>query len=183
MVATALPPLHPNHPVSWVQPAPKLTDGSVSSYRLIADGGTGALETVMVTGDEVVWLPAASRAMAVSVCEPLLAVVVSQEIEYGAFASSAPLLTPSNRNWTPATPRLSDAVAVTVIVPETVAPEAGDVMLTVGGLVSGLGHVRPGMHGNWAEACGANQAPPAIRIAAKLRRQKFIMAIPLSNAM
>src|SRR5690349_3793412 len=122
MVSMALPPLHPNQPVSWFQPVPKLTDGSVSSYRLTADGGAGALETVIVTGAEVVRLPAASRATAVRVCEPLLAVVVSHEMEYGAAASSAPPLTPSSWNWTPATPRSSGAVAVTEIVPETVAP-------------------------------------------------------------
>jgi len=42
-------------------------------------------------------------------------------------------------NWTPATPTLSEALAVTLIVPETGAPLAGDVMLTVGGVVSGGG--------------------------------------------
>jgi hypothetical protein len=31
-------------------------------------------------------------------------------------------------HWTPPTPTLSEALAVTVIVPETVAPEAGDVI-------------------------------------------------------
>ena len=46
---------------------------------------------------------------------------------------------PSTKNWTPATPTLSEAEALTVVVPETVAPEAGDVMLTVGGVVSGGG--------------------------------------------
>ena len=50
--------------------------------------------------------------------------------------SSAPALTPSNWNCTPATPTLSEALAVTVIVPETVTPEAGEVMLTVGAVVS-----------------------------------------------
>jgi hypothetical protein len=34
---------------------------------------------------------------------------------------------------------LSEAEALTVVVPETVAPEAGEVMLTVGGVVSGGG--------------------------------------------
>jgi hypothetical protein len=46
---------------------------------------------------------------------------------------------PSTKNWTPVTPTLSEAEALTVVVPETVAPEAGDVMLTVGGVVSGGG--------------------------------------------
>ena len=53
--------------------------------------------------------------------------------------SSLPTAEPSTKNWTPATPTLSDAEALTVVVPETVAPEAGDVMLTVGGVVSGGG--------------------------------------------
>ena len=39
------------------------------------------LETVTVTPLEMVVLPAASRACAVSVCEPLLTAVVSQEME------------------------------------------------------------------------------------------------------
>ena len=49
--------------------------------------------------------------------------------------SSAPAL-PSSRNWTLTTPTLSEALAVTVMVPETVEPDEGDVMLTVGGEVS-----------------------------------------------
>src|SRR6266853_1200398 len=106
-----------------------LTAGGVVS-------GGGALDTVTVTGAEVVRLPAASRATAVMVCEPLLAVAVFQEIEYGALVSSAPKLAPSILNCTPATPTLSEALAVTLVAPETVAPEAGDVTLTVGGVVS-----------------------------------------------
>ena len=53
--------------------------------------------------------------------------------------SSAPRLSPSSLNWTPTTPTLSEALAVTVMVPETVEPDEGDVMLTVGGVVSGGG--------------------------------------------
>src|SRR5437879_2641872 len=99
-------------------------------------GGVVSLNTVTVTAAEVVRLPAASRATAVSVCEPLLAVVVFQDTEYGAAVSSAPRLAPSNRNCTPTTPTLSEALAVTLVVPPTVAPETGEVMLTVGGVVS-----------------------------------------------
>ena len=40
-------------------------------------------------------------------------------------------------NWTPATPTLSEASAVTRTEPETVAPSAGAVKLMVGGVVSG----------------------------------------------
>src|SRR2546426_441252 len=68
------------------------------------------------------------------VCEPLLAPVVFQGTEYGAAVSSAPALTPSNWNCTPTTPTLSEAITVT----ETLAPEAGEVMLTVGAVASKL---------------------------------------------
>jgi hypothetical protein len=101
--------------------------------------GGGALDTVTVTGAEVLELPAASRAIAVMVCEPLAAPVVFQETEYGALVSSAPKLMPSILNCTPTTPTLSEALAVKLVVPETVAPAAGDVTLTVGGVVSGGG--------------------------------------------
>ena len=43
---------------------------------------------------------------------------------------------PSSRNWTPATPTLSVALALTLTVPDTVAPAAGAVMATVGAVVS-----------------------------------------------
>src|SRR2546426_300032 len=92
--------------------------------------------TVTVTGVAVVVLPAASRATAVSVWEALLAVVVSHAIEYGAAVPSTPTFAPSRRNWTPTTPTLSDALALTVVMPLTVAPPAGAVTLTVGAVVS-----------------------------------------------
>src|SRR6266516_3901142 len=101
--------------------------------------GGGALDTVTVTGAEVVRLPAASRATALIVCEPLLAVAVFQETEYGALVSSAPKFAPSILNCTPATPTLSEALAVTVTVADTVCPLLGEVMLTAGGVVSGGG--------------------------------------------
>src|SRR5882672_308187 len=141
----ALPPLHDLlasdvHPPLGVS----TTDGSVSSKRApdpAGGGGGGALlATVTVTGAEVVWLPAASRAMAVMVCDPSVAVAVFHETEYGGVVASALPLTPlSKRNCTPTTPTLSAASAVTLIVSWTVAPEAGDVMLTVGGVVSAGG--------------------------------------------
>src|SRR5436190_21805537 len=62
--------------------------------------------------------------------------VVSHETAYGAVVSSAPSVAPSRPNCTPATPTLSEALAVTLIVPFTGAPLAGAVMLTVGGVVS-----------------------------------------------
>src|SRR2546426_557345 len=100
-------------------------------------GGGGALfETVTVTPDDVLVFPAASRATAVSVCDPSGTAAVFQLMEYGEAVSWAPRFVPSSLNCTPATALLSLAVAVTVIVPETVAPEAGLVIATVGGLVS-----------------------------------------------
>src|SRR5437899_6851383 len=107
--------------------------GALSSKRVTVPL---PFETVTVTAADVPVLPAASRATAVRVWEPLLVVVVSHEIEYGAVATSAPRFWPSSLNCTPTTPTLSEAVAETVVVPETVEPERGEVMLTVGGVVS-----------------------------------------------
>ena len=44
---------------------------------------------------------------------------------------------PSNLNWTPKTPMLSDAVAETVVVPVTVVFAEGAVREMVGDVVSG----------------------------------------------
>src|SRR5262249_53585095 len=101
--------------------------------------GAGPFDTITVTAAEVVRLPAGSRAPAVGGGGPLREVVVSTEIEYGAVVSSAPSGAPSPKNCTPATPTLSAAVAVTEIAPDTVVPFAGEVMLAVGGVVSGGG--------------------------------------------
>ncbi len=60
----------------------------------------------------------------------------SQETLNGADGTSAPRSPPSSLNWTPATPTSSVAVAVTVTVPETVAPVEGDVIDTTGGVES-----------------------------------------------
>ena len=60
---------------------------------------------------------------------------------YGAAVKAVPKLAPSNWNCTLATPTLSDALAVTETAPETVAPFAGPVTDTVGGVVSGGGVV------------------------------------------
>src|SRR5262249_19210657 len=94
--------------------------------------------TVTLTEVAVAVLPAASRATAVSVCVPLATVVVVQLTEYGDDVSSAPRLAPSSLNCTPATATLSEALAETVIVPDTVAPLAGAVRETVGAVVSAV---------------------------------------------
>src|SRR6266850_379735 len=98
--------------------------------------------TVTVTPVEDFVLPAASRATAVSVWVPVDVAEVSQVIAYGDVASSAPRFTPSSLNCTPTTPRLSLALADTVVAPETVAPFAGAVIATDGAVVSGEGGVR-----------------------------------------
>ena len=83
-----------------------------------------------LTGPEVERMPSESRATAVRVCHPSAAVVVAQVTEYGAVVVSAPRLTPSSWNCTPATPNGEPAFAVTVTVPPTRTPEGGEVMVT-----------------------------------------------------
>ncbi len=107
--------------------------------------------TVTVTVVEVLVLPLASRATAVSAWLPLATPLVVQACVYGEAVSSAPRFVPSSLNWTPATPTLSVAVAFTSIVPLTVAPFAGDEMATVGAVVSAV---------TTAEACG--EAAPTL---------------------
>src|SRR4030095_9714389 len=82
------------------------------------------LETVTLI-TSVVWLPAASRATALSTWGPFVVADVCHEVEEGGAGSSAPSGAPSRRNWTPATKTLSEALAVTSMVPETVAPVVG----------------------------------------------------------
>src|SRR2546422_4803396 len=77
-----------------------------------------ALLTVTLTAAEVVRLPAPSRATAVRVWLPLVAVVVFQETAYGTAETSAIRVTPSSMNCTPTTPTLSEAVAEKLVVPE-----------------------------------------------------------------
>src|SRR5207253_890523 len=62
---------------------------------------------------------------------------VFQDAEYGDAVSSVPSGVPSSLNCTPTTPTLSLALAVTVVVLETVAPPAGAVIETCGGTISG----------------------------------------------
>src|SRR5439155_14015801 len=94
--------------------------------------------TVTTTAADVVKLPAASRATAVSVWLPLAEAVVIQVSAYGALVISVPRLAPSSLNCTPATRTLSDALALTVTAPVSVEPPAGAVIATVGGVVSTL---------------------------------------------
>jgi hypothetical protein len=114
----------------------------------------GVLLTVTVTAALVAEFPAASLATARSVCEPLLTVVVFHEYVYGATVSRLPRFAPSSWHCTLATPTLSEALAETVVVPDTVAPLVGAVSDTVGGVVS------PPLGGGF-EPAPANPAHPA----------------------
>src|SRR5207248_2814747 len=103
----------------------------------ITGGPVAMFDTVIATEVEVVWLPAASRARAASVCAPLAALVEFHAIVYGAVVTSAPTAAPSSRNCTPATATLSLADADTATAdPLTVAPSAGAVIDTVGAVRS-----------------------------------------------
>ena len=93
---------------------------------------------VTVTAEELAVLPVASRATAVSACEPLTTDSVLKVTLYGALVSSGPRFAPSSLNCTPDTPTLSAALADTVNEPDTVAPLAGAVRETVGAVVSGV---------------------------------------------
>src|SRR5262245_36148375 len=95
-------------------------------------------DTVTATLAAVAMFPAPSRARADSVWGPLGAPDVFQLKVYvdPGPVTSAPRFAPSSRNCTPATPTLSDAEAVMVTVPFTVAPVAGTVTATEGAIVS-----------------------------------------------
>src|SRR5439155_24167118 len=92
----------------------------------------------MLTADEVVIFPAASRATAVMLWAPLVTLVVFHIRSYGAVVSSAPTALPSTLNCTPETATLSEAFAASVIPPEYVAPAEGLVIETLGAVVSAV---------------------------------------------
>src|SRR5712671_3109764 len=106
-------------------------------------GGVTSLLTWTDTGAEVVELPAPSRATAASACTPLATPIVLQLTLYGLAVSSAPIVVvPSSTNRTPTTAMLSAAVAVSeTAAPATIAPLAGAVIDTVGGVPSRLATV------------------------------------------
>ena len=81
---------------------------------------------------------AASYALTINVCEPLVAVVLFHEkLNEGAVALA--YSAPSAYNSTLVTPTLSEAAPDTgTAVPETVAPGRGELIFTVGGMVSEL---------------------------------------------
>ena len=126
------------------------TGTSIACRTIVPDGG-GVVEfdTVTLTGTDVFVLPAASLATAVSTWAPFDTVVVFHGAEYGVLVSSAPTFTPSSLNCTPTTPTLSELVAESVVVPETVEPSAGDEIATSGSVVSGGGGDTTGLAGSF----------------------------------
>src|SRR5688572_1970168 len=111
---------------------------SVFSMRVaVANAGGAAFATVTVTGADVLLLPVASRAIAVSVCCPSATSDVFQLTPKGEIVSGDPSGPPSTKKVTAATPVSSEALALTGTVPDTVAPPVGDVIVTAGALVSG----------------------------------------------
>jgi hypothetical protein len=64
----------------------------------VGGGVLFALFTVTVIVALIPVWPALSWAAARSVCDPLLALVLSQEYEYGAVVTTLPTLAPSNSN-------------------------------------------------------------------------------------
>ena len=111
---------------------------SVLIFNCEADGNGGGtmLAIVILTTADTPILLDVSLATAVRVWLPLAICVVSGAIEYGGVVSSIPRLVPSNLNWTPATPTLSEATAATDIMPLTVVLFIGTVNDITGSCVS-----------------------------------------------
>ena len=132
--------------------------------------GVDSVPLEMVTRDsDDVWFPAASRAIAERVWDPSVEEVVFQVMLYGLEVSSLVKAIPSRRNWTPVTPRLSEAVASRETEPEIVKPEVGEVRETEGGVVSegvavgvGVG-VDKGTGVGVGVGVGAGNTPPTER--------------------
>jgi hypothetical protein len=94
------------------------------------------LETVTDTAAAVAVFPDVSVATAEILCVPLATDEEFHESEYGDAVTAEPVFVPSTVNRTLATATLSDAFAESVTVPDTVAPLAGAVIDTVGGVLS-----------------------------------------------
>jgi len=104
-----------------------LPEGEANNVQFPA---VAPLLTVMLTGELVAETPARSMVFAVSVCAPFESEAVfklyDQLVVPDAF-EYAPL---STESCTELTATVSEAVPVTLTVPETVAPFAGDVIET-----------------------------------------------------
>src|SRR6185437_16017836 len=114
-------------------PAPRALARASMTKQVI--GGAGFC-TVTVTCWQDLTLPLVSVACADTTCVPELTAVVSQLMAYGDEVTGLPTFWPSTRNCTEATATLSEALAASGVVAETVSFWVGLVMLTVGGVVS-----------------------------------------------
>src|SRR5205085_1436783 len=112
------------------------TQSPLCGVVIVTVGALPPPPIVTVTAADVVALAAASLATAVSEWLPAMAVPLPHVSVYGAVVTGAPRFAPFSLNCTLATPTLSLAVAVTVVVPLTVEPVAGAVIATAGGVVS-----------------------------------------------
>lgn len=109
-------------------------------------GGVTGLVRVMLTGVDVERFPAMSLATASIWYVPVGREEASQVMEYGGVVSSLPRLALFSLNWTPWIPDVvwpgivgSEAEAETVIDEGLMVPPVpGEVMETVGGVVSGV---------------------------------------------
>ena len=109
-----------------------LTVAPSAGLVTVTVGALSILSTVTLTLSLAVWL-AVSVAVAVRVCDPSLAVVVSQLVDQPSLPSvSVAKSVPSRKNSTWVTPLSSVASAVTETVPLTLAPPRGAVRLTLG---------------------------------------------------
>src|SRR6266566_1314689 len=115
---------------------PRMVAPFAGELRLILVGGA-LFETVTVWPLEVVLFPTVSKATAVIACWPSATEAEFQLMLQGALVA-VPTLFPSTRKLTWSTAVLSLAFALRTIEPLTVAPSAGAVIETVGGVVSSV---------------------------------------------
>src|SRR5207249_7296875 len=95
------------------------------------------LFTVTAVDELVPVLPAASFAVAVNVCVPLAIVPEFHEMVKGGV-TLLPTWTLSTYRYTTFTPTLSEVLTCTPIVPASVAPLEGEIILIVGAVTSPL---------------------------------------------
>src|SRR5579863_3271631 len=114
--------------------APSTGEVMATTGGVVSAVCNAALFTDTVTEADPMLL-AASKALTVMVCDPLALLALFHEKEKGeevAVATAAP----STSSSILVTPTLSEADPCTETLPETLAPETGAVMETVGGVVS-----------------------------------------------
>jgi hypothetical protein len=112
--------------------APELESLPEGEANRVQSDASEPLLTVIATGELVVETPAASVALAVRVWEPLERELVLRDVdqvEVPEVVAKEPL---STESCTELMETLSEAVPETVVMPETVEPLEGEVMVTDG---------------------------------------------------